>query len=131
MVGGETTVASTRARRLRKAMTPHEVKLWVHLRALREAHGVHFRRQVPRLGYILDFACLRAGLVVEVDGGQHGGMRDQIRDRRLRDAGLRVLRVWNNEVDENLDGVMEAIVAAVVSPPTALRAVPPPRSGEG
>jgi very-short-patch-repair endonuclease len=131
MVGGETTVANRRARQLRKAMTPQEVTLWVHLRELRKLHGIHFRRQVPRLGYILDFACLRAGLVVEVDGGHHGGPRDEIRDQRLRGAGFRVLRVWNHEVDENLDGVMEAILAAVVSPPTALRAVPPPRSGEG
>ncbi|HVY19103.1 MAG TPA: DUF559 domain-containing protein [Bauldia sp.] len=124
-------MANSKARRLRKMMTPQEVMLWVHLRALRSERGIHFRRQVPRLGYVLDFACLRASLVVEVDVGHHGGPRDELRDRRLRDAGFRVLRVWNNDVEQNLDGVMDAIISAVVSPPTALRAVSPPRSGEG
>jgi very-short-patch-repair endonuclease len=131
MVGGELVMANPLARRLRKAMTPQEVKLWVHLRSWRRDHGIHFRRQVPAFGYILDFACLRARLVVEVDGGQHGGERDAIRDRRLLDAGFRVLRVWNNDVDENLDGVLSVILKATRTPLTALRAVPPPRTGEG
>jgi very-short-patch-repair endonuclease len=126
-------MANRNARRLRKAMTQQEVKLWVHLRSWRSERGIHFRRQVPKLGYILDFACLRARLVVEVDGGQHGGTRDRLRDQRLKSAGFRVLRVWNNDVDGNLDGVLTASMAAVaaVSPPTGLRPVPPPRSGEG
>jgi very-short-patch-repair endonuclease len=58
----------TRARALRKAMTPPEVTLWQHLRMLR-AHGWHFRRQAPEPPYILDFVCHRARLVVEVDRG--------------------------------------------------------------
>jgi very-short-patch-repair endonuclease len=126
-------MASTNARRLRKAMTPQEVKLWVHLRSWREKHDIHFRRQVPRLGYVLDFACLKAKLVVEVDGGQHGGPRDCVRDERLRVGGFCVLRVWNNDVDANLDGVLAMIMEAVRSgtPPTGLRPVLPPRSGEG
>ena len=125
-------MANTNARRLRKTMTPQEVKLWVHLRGWRRERGVHFRRQVPRLGYILDFACLAAQLVIEVDGSQHGGPRDVKRDRRLADAGFRTIRVWNNEVDYNLDGVLETILAALdATPPTGLRPVPPPRSGEG
>jgi very-short-patch-repair endonuclease len=113
-------------------MTPQEVMLWVHLRAWRRERGYHFRRQMPRFGYILDFACLPARLVVEVDGGRHGGLRDEIRDRRLREAGFRVLRFWNNEVDENLEGVLQTILDALTeSPPTGLRPVPPPHSGEG
>ncbi len=120
-------------------MTPQEVKLWVHLRSWRE-RGYHFRRQSPREGYILDFVCLKGRLVVEVDGSQHGWhsqiLQDAERERRLRKAdGLAVLRFWNAEVDRNLDGVLETILAALqerpASPPTARRAVPPPRSGEG
>ena len=93
-------------------MTPQEVKLWVRLRELRE-QGHHFRRQVPKGPYILDFACLRAGLIVEVDGAQHGFdahvTRDAARDRLLAHRGFRTLRFWNNEIDQNLDGVVETI----------------------
>jgi very-short-patch-repair endonuclease len=60
------------ARALRKQMTPQEVKLWVRLRELRRL-GFHFRRQSPILSYVVDFECRRRKLVVEVDGGQHGG----------------------------------------------------------
>jgi very-short-patch-repair endonuclease len=125
-------MADTQARRLRKNMTPQEAKLWVHLRTWRAERGLHFRRQVPRLGYILDFACLSAKLVVEVDGGQHGGPRDILRNQRLANVGFRVLRFWNSDVDDNLDGVLQAILDALdATPPTGLRPVPPPRAGEG
>lgn len=132
-------MVNEQARRLRRTMTPQEVKLWVHLRSWRE-RGYHFRRQSPREGYILDFVCLKSRLVVEVDGSQHGrhsqAKHDQDRDRRLKQAeGLRVLRFWNIDVDRNLDGVLETILGALqeqpAAPPTALRAVPPPRPGEG
>ena len=109
---GQAAMANEIARRLRKTMTPQEVKLWVHLRALKE-QGFHFRRQVPREGFIADFACLKAKLVVEVDGAQHGQpanmQRDAERDAKLAGAGFKVLRFWNNEVNENLDGVIETI----------------------
>jgi very-short-patch-repair endonuclease len=127
-------MANTRARQLRKLMTPQEVKLWIHLRSWKK-RGFHFRRQAPRDGYILDFVCLRARLVVEVDGGQHGFRPNEYRDRR-RDAhfvgaGFRVLRFWNNEVDRNLDGVLSSIDTALrLAPTPALRADPPP-TGEG
>jgi len=105
-------MANEIARRLRKTMTPQEVKLWVHLRALKE-QGLHFRRQVPREGYILDFACLKSKLIIEIDGAQHGEpaklLRDAERDARFAAAGFKVLRFWNNEVNENLDGVVETI----------------------
>jgi very-short-patch-repair endonuclease len=130
-------MANKQARYLRRNMTLQEVKLWVHLRAWR-ANGFHFRRQAPRDRYIVDFACLKRGLIVELDGSGHGHhyqiLRDQERDRRLGYAGFRVLRFWNNDVDANLPGVLDAIHAALEvaeTPPTALRAVPPPRSGEG
>ncbi len=57
---------------------------------------------------------------------------DTERDRRLAANGFRVLRFWNNDVDDNLDGVLEVILHAVAeTPPTGLRPVPPPRTGEG
>jgi very-short-patch-repair endonuclease len=112
----KSTAAINRARDLRKRMTPQEVKLWVRLRGLR-AHGFHFRRQAPFDRYILDFVCFRYRLAIEVDGGQHGlvytASRDQQRDARLAAEGFRVLRDWNSDIDRNLDGVLENIVAAL------------------
>src|SRR3954451_6369473 len=100
-------MANEIARRLRKTMTPQEVKLWVHLRSWRKRR-FHFRRQSPRAGYIVDFVCMRHKLIVEVDGGQHNfgenAVKDRRRDRRLMRDGFHVLRFWNNEVDGNLGG---------------------------
>jgi very-short-patch-repair endonuclease len=111
-------MADERARALRKRMTPQEVKLWLRLRALRPL-GFHFRRQAPKAGFIVDFACLRHRLIVEVDGGQHGlddgRRRDAERDRRLTADGFRVMRFWNSDIDQNLDGVVEVIVGAMAS----------------
>lgn len=122
-------MANEVARRLRKTMTPQEVKLWIHLRALK-AQGFHFRRQAPREGYIVDFACLKSKLIVEIDGAQHGEpvnlRRDTERDARLTAAGFLVLRFWNNEVNENLDGVIETIYRHADE-----RRKIPPLSGEG
>ena len=82
-----------------------------------EAPGHHFRRQAPIEGYIVDFACFRARLVIELDGSQHAAdehaRRNADRDAKLAAAGFRVLRVWNNEIDGNMDGVMHAILAAL------------------
>jgi very-short-patch-repair endonuclease len=133
-------MANERARQLRKSMTRQEVKLWVHLRWWR-SRGFHFRRQAPRDVYIVDFVCLRAGVVVEVDGGQHSFERNQERDRE-RDRyfaarGLKVLRYWNNEIDRNLEGVLMDIDRVLMEhgpPPTRRRADArrhPPPAGEG
>jgi len=129
-------MANEIARRLRKTMTPQEVKLWVHLRSWRK-RGFHFRRQSPRAGYIVDFVCMKQKLIVEVDGGQHNfddhAARDRSRDRRFLCAGFRVLRFWNNEVDRNLDGVLTAIDIELrySAPPDRPSAGHPPPSGEG
>lgn len=105
-------MANETARHLRKTMTPQEVRLWVQLRALKD-QGFHFRRQVPREGFIVDFACLKLRLIIEIDGAQHGELdhltRDAARDAKLTAAGFRVLRFWNNEVNENLNAVVETI----------------------
>ena len=105
-------MANSRARQLRKTMTPQEVRLWVHLRSWK-SRGYHFRRQAPRDGYVLDFVCLRGRVIVEVDGGQHNfgsqEIRDRDRDAHFAKEGFKILRFWNNEVDKNLAGVLEAI----------------------
>jgi very-short-patch-repair endonuclease len=117
-------------------MTPHEVKLWVHLRAWRK-RGFHFRRQSPREGYIVDFVCMRALLIIEIDGGQHNFDHHQVsdarRDARMKNRNFRTLRFWNNEIDQNLDGVLAAIDRELRRdrPHPAGFAGHPPPSGEG
>ena len=119
-------MANEIARKLRKTLTPQEVKLWVRLRELR-ALGHHFRRQSPILTYIVDFECRRSRVIVEVDRTQHGfdanRETDLVRDETLRRAGYRVLRFANPEIDRELDAVMETIQSALNSvDPTRLLA---------
>jgi very-short-patch-repair endonuclease len=106
-------MANEIARRLRKTMTPHEVKLWVHLRQLRKREGWHFRRQAPFRWYILDFVCYDAKLVIELDGSHHRepeqAARDRVRDEFLRREGFIVLRFLNIEIDQAMDGVWDSI----------------------
>ena len=93
--------------------TPQEVLLWQHLRAGRML-GVKFKRQQPLGFYIVDFVALERGLVVELDGGHHAGSEyDAVRDAELRARGFTVLRFWNNEVTDNLEGVLARIVEAL------------------
>jgi very-short-patch-repair endonuclease len=107
-------MANAFARSLRKNMTLQEVKLWAQLRKLRP-QGFHFRRQAPLEGYVLDFVCFKYRLIVEADGAQHGeeaGVeRDARRDAFFERNGFRVLRFWNHEIDGELDGVVETILA--------------------
>jgi len=95
-------------------MTTAEVRLWTRLRRW-QVDGYRFRRQVPRGPYILDFACLAARLVVEVDGGQHAKAvdGDQERTAWLESRGFKVLRFWNNDVLKESEGVLETIRAAL------------------
>jgi very-short-patch-repair endonuclease len=132
-------MANEQARKLRKTMTPQEVKLWVHLRSWK-TRGFHFRRQAPRQRYIVDFICLRYRLVIEVDGGQHNetlhSAHDRKREHRLSHEGFKVLRFWNNEIDESLQGVLETIDRELgqrtpTRPLANARGHPPPQAGEG
>ena len=104
------------ARDLRGRATAQEQKLWRQLGLLRRA-GLHFRRQVPIGAFVVDFACLKQRIVIELDGGQHSAdveaARDARRDVALAEIGFRVLRFWNAEVDGNLEGVVETILASV------------------
>ncbi len=99
-------------------MTEAELRLWIHLRQS-QLDGCRFRRQVPMGPYVVDFVCLKARLVIEVDGGQHAGAGEQD-DRRavwLESRGFRVLRFWNTDVLQRMDGVLERIRAALLGPP--------------
>ena len=106
-------VTKTRlARQLRKNSTLAERKLWRYLR-LRSLGGFKFVRQEPLGPYVADFVCRERRLVIEVDGGQHAENRhDAVRDQWLVDHRYRVLRFWNNEVLQNIEGVWEIIFAA-------------------
>ena len=98
-----------RARELRREMTPAEKILWEELRA--NKLGVHFRRQQVIQGFIVDFYCHRAGLVVEVDGDVHDLQKeeDERREKVLSALGLRVVRFKNDEVVRNLMVVVTKI----------------------
>ncbi|MCK6554739.1 endonuclease domain-containing protein [Candidatus Binatia bacterium] len=108
------SAATRRARRLRRRATDAEGRLWYHVRA-RQVDGAKFRRQEPLGPYMVDFCCVESRLVVEVDGGQHFEQReyDEERSRFLELSGYRVLRFWNNEVMENIEGVLARIGEAV------------------
>lgn len=101
-----------RARELRRNMTPEEVLLWNRLRA--GQLGVAFRKQQPLGFYFADFVCFEKKLVIELDGSQHAGSEyDAVRDAELTARGFRVLRFWNNEIRDNIEGVLERIKEAV------------------
>jgi very-short-patch-repair endonuclease len=107
------------ARALRAQCTDAERHLWFELRDRRLA-GAKFRRQVPLGRYVADFACARARLIVELDGGQHAEQvaRDAARTRWLEQRGYRVLRFWNDQVLSEMDGVLAAIAEALEQPPS-------------
>ncbi|MDO8290431.1 MAG: endonuclease domain-containing protein [Parvibaculum sp.] len=105
-------MANERARALRRSLTDAERKLWYALR--RDATGVYFRRQHPIGSYVVDFVCLEHKLIIEADGGQHAEMRaehDAVRTAWLEQRGYTVMRFWNNDILNNIEGVVEAICA--------------------
>ena len=95
-------------RRLRKNATDAEQKLWSILRSRRMA-GLKFFRQYSVGSYVLDFYCPEQRLAIEVDGGQHadvyGQQHDAHRHSYLRELNIRVIRFWNNDVLQNIEGV--------------------------
>ena len=113
------------ARDLRRNMTDAEMALWQAIR--RKQLGVKFRRQVVLGPYIVDFLCHSAQLVIELDGGQHADheTHDETRSRFIETQGFTVIRFWNNEVLENMDGVLSIIKQQVQ------RAKPSPARGGG
>src|SRR4051794_29683074 len=99
-----------RAQGLRNNATDCERLLWLELRK-RRSGGFKFSRQIPIGPFICDFVCRRGMLVIELDGGQHSANvdSDAARTRFLERSGYRVIRFWNNEVTDNLDGVLHRI----------------------
>jgi very-short-patch-repair endonuclease len=99
------------ARRLRKHSSVAEQRLWRYLRS-RSLAGLKFVRQEPIGPYVVDFVCREKRLVIDIDGGQHADSGDATRDQWLANHSYRVIRLWNNEVLENIEGVWDTIFAA-------------------
>ncbi|MFA6458354.1 MAG: endonuclease domain-containing protein [Patescibacteria group bacterium] len=103
------------ARRLRRNSSDVEQLLWSNLRN-KNLRNLKFRRQQPIGKFIADFVCFEKRVVVELDGSQHAeSEKDLLRDKWFSQQGFRVLRFWNNEVFENLDGVLEKIMEVCLS----------------
>jgi very-short-patch-repair endonuclease len=104
-----------RARELRSEMTPAEAILWQELRG--NKLGVHFRRQQIIAGYIVDFYCHSANLVIEIDGGVHNQKHqvedDTKREQVLAELGLRIIRFRNVEIAKALPEVLDRIRVAI------------------
>ncbi|HUU25256.1 MAG TPA: endonuclease domain-containing protein [Methyloceanibacter sp.] len=126
------------ARRLRSEPTRAERKMWSQLRD-RRFLGLKFKRQVPIDRFVVDFICVDANLIIEIDGGQHAERADADRERTriLESMGYLVLRFWNNDVLQNIDGVLESMISTLqperLEPPHPAREGAPtsPRRGEG
>lgn len=126
-----------RARKLRATPTHAEAALWKRLRQL----PIRVRRQAPIGAYVVDFACLPAKLVIEVDGGIHAlpdvALRDSERDAWLDGQGFRVMRILNKRIDSEIDAVVAEItkVIRVSVPLTSVNASTPsqpfPLEGKG
>jgi very-short-patch-repair endonuclease len=103
---------------LRNELTLAERRLWNHLK-LKQVDGVRFRRQHAIGPYVVDFCAVKAKLVIELDGSQHIDQEDYDRERTefLQSKKFRVIRFWNNDVMNNLDGVMIEIEEALKNSP--------------
>jgi very-short-patch-repair endonuclease len=112
-------------------MTEAERRLWQALR-LRQFDGYKFRRQHPLGDCVVDFVCIEARLVVEVDGWQHNERQDYdaLRTDQLRQRGYRVVRFWNHEVMNDIEAVKAAIWEALHGEPQP-PSQPSPCQGEG
>ena len=103
----------THAIELRKELTPAERKLWTLIR--NDQLGVNFRRQHAIGNYIPDFVCIEKKLIIELDGSHHLEQQeyDAERTKYLESEGYKVIRFWNNDVMNNIDGVILAILHAM------------------
>jgi very-short-patch-repair endonuclease len=124
-----------RAKQLRSNATEPEQRLWRALKRI-PVYGSHFRRQVLIGPYVADFACLKARLIIELDGGHHSqdniAAKDEARTHWLESEGYRVVRFWNAELTENMNGVLDTIYAALYDSPQSEAVVlptPPRPSG--
>ena len=139
---GEPDLTAQRARALRKTMPSAEELVWWKLRGRRD-DGLKFRRQHPVPPYILDFAERKRKLAVQIDGHTHGEFAeiayDAYRTAYLEDRGLIVMRIGNDEVYEDLDEVVNAIIVTAlevrgtppIDPRASSRPTSPRKRGEG
>ena len=96
-------------KKLRQLATPQEVILWSRIK--NNQLGCKFRRQHSIGKYTVDFYCPEKRLIIEIDGSQHiDSEYDKIRDEYLKSLNFRILRFWDNEVNNNLDGVLMRII---------------------
>ena len=106
---------------LRNNSTKEEIILWQYLK--QKQLGVKFRRQQPIGRYIADFVCFEKKIIIELDGGQHNEdeniKKDKIRDCFFEQNGYRVIRIWNNEINQNIEGVINKIITEIECPPPA------------
>jgi very-short-patch-repair endonuclease len=99
------------AKELHRDMTLAEIKLWSRLRAHR-LNDIHFRNQHAIGNYISDFCSPKSRLIIELDGGQHLEQRayDRRRTEYLESQGYHVIRFWNHQVLNNIEGALLAIL---------------------
>ena len=106
-----------KARNLRKNMTKQERIVWRFLRN-RSVNGHKFRLQYPIGNYIVDFICNEKKLIIEIDGGQHNDDKhiryDQERTKYLETKGYKVIRFWNSDIENNIEGVYQEILKYLV-----------------
>lgn len=113
---------------LRRDRTEAEDRFWQAVRN-RQLDGHKFRFQHSLYPFVVDFACVEALLIVELNGGQHSEGRDASCTRALKSMGFEVLRFWNNEILENLEGMLVAVHAALIQRRPSPN--PLPQAGEG
>ncbi len=103
-------INEVKRKKLRRDATPHEVILWSRLR--NSQLGFKFRRQHSIGKYVVDFYCPEKKLVIEIDGSQHLDQEgyDEIRTKYLSELGCKVIRFWDNEINNNLEGVILKIM---------------------
>ena len=115
------------ARQLRKAMTEAEKILWYYLQK-KQFHNLKFQRQQIIGNYIVDFICFEKKLIIELDGGQHNETNhmesDKKRDEFLQSQGFKIIRIWNNDIFENIDSVLEYLEQIITD-----TNIPPHRRG--
>jgi very-short-patch-repair endonuclease len=112
-------IPTLHSRELRKNPTDAERLLWRYLRN-RQVRGVRFNFQVPIGPFICDFVARTPKLIIEIDGGQHSlrTLEDARRTFFLEERGYRVIRFWNNDVLENVEGVLSVIEEALTDRPS-------------
>jgi len=104
------------AKNLRKNATDTEKYLWKYLKG-NQLEGFKFCRQQPIGKYIVDFVNLERKIIIELDGGQHlNNEKDKVRDEWLKEQGYSVLRFWDNDIFNNVEGILEIIREKLLSP---------------